>query len=110
MAEEFHAGICEGTWWNNSSKTMQSACSSPPFSTGNSDLGSFGWATTNTVDTNLMSCDKESTIISVSDNSSIAFQGAHHQKPLQQPDSDCGTGSSILIDSTFKMMGYQSFL
>ena len=100
MAEEFVAGICGGTWWN-SSKTMFSGCSSP-CSTGIADMGSFGWAT-NMVDIKARSCDQESNN-SVSDHSSIVFQGAHHQKP-QQADSDCG-GSSVLIDSTLQMMGF----
>ncbi|XP_007025886.2 PREDICTED: transcription factor bHLH112 [Theobroma cacao] len=100
MAEEFHAGICGGTWWN-SSKSMFSGCSSP-CSAGIADMGSFGSWGADMVDIKAArSCDQESNN-SVSD-SSIVFQGAH-QKP-QQADSDSG-GSSILIDSTLQMMGF----
>ncbi|XP_022777385.1 transcription factor bHLH112-like [Durio zibethinus] len=100
MAEEFHAGICEGAWWN-SSKPMFKGCSSP-CSMGISDFGSFGWGT-DMVDIKARSCE-ESTNNSISDHSSIVFQGHAHQKP-QQADSDSG-GGSILIDSTLQMMGF----
>ncbi|XVE51215.1 hypothetical protein DITRI_Ditri02bG0021900 [Diplodiscus trichospermus] len=100
MAEEFQGGLCGGTWWN-SSKTMFSLGCSSPCSTGIAD---FGWAT-DTVDINARSCHDQESNNSVSDHSSIVFQGAHHQKP-QQTDSDSGGCNRILIDSTLQMMGF----
>ncbi|KAE8724437.1 bHLH123 protein [Hibiscus syriacus] len=81
MADEFHAGICGGAWWN-STKPVLTVCSRP-CSTTLSDMGSFGHGT-DTVDIN----------------------PPHHRK-LQQADSDSGgTSSSILIDSNPQMMGF----
>ncbi|XP_038995037.1 transcription factor bHLH112-like [Hibiscus syriacus] len=68
---------------------------SPPCSTEVSDMGSFGYGT-DMVDVKA---------------SSIVLQGhppPHHQK-LQQADSDTtgtGTGSTILVDSTSQMLGF----
>ncbi|XVF25938.1 hypothetical protein REPUB_Repub13aG0257000 [Reevesia pubescens] len=95
MAEEFHGGICEGTWWN-STKTMFPGCSSPCSTGFAADMGSFGWGT-DTVDIKTRSSCEES------NDSSIVFQGA--QQKTQQGDSDSG-GSSILIESTLQMMGF----
>ncbi|KAH1066002.1 hypothetical protein J1N35_030989 [Gossypium stocksii] len=91
MAEEFHAGICGETWWD-SSKAMFTGCSSP-YSTGlAADMGSFGWSA-DMVDIKARSSCEES-------KDSLAF-------PLgaQQGDSD-SCGSSILNDSTLRMMGF----
>ncbi|OMO64968.1 hypothetical protein COLO4_31665 [Corchorus olitorius] len=107
MAEEFQAGICgaAGTWWNPS-KNMFAGCSSPCSTGIVADMGSFGWATAavDMVDIKARSSCEESNN-SVSDNSSIVFQGiGHHQN--KQADSDHSAGSSILIDSTLQMMGF----
>ncbi|OMO76652.1 hypothetical protein CCACVL1_15511 [Corchorus capsularis] len=104
MAEEFQAGICgaAGTWWNPS-KSMFAGCSSPCSTGIVADMGSFGWATAavDMVDIKAArSPCEESTNNSVSDNSSIVFQG------IKQADSDHSAGSSILIDSTLQMMGF----
>ncbi|XVE87877.1 hypothetical protein DITRI_Ditri19aG0023800 [Diplodiscus trichospermus] len=105
MAEEFHAGIFGGTWWNPS-KTMFAGCSSP-CSMGISDMGSFGWGT-DMVDIKARSnCEEEPPINSVSDGSMLC-QGAHDQKPDQQADNSDSGGSdtSILIGSSLQMMGF----
>ncbi|KAK8493747.1 hypothetical protein V6N12_034396 [Hibiscus sabdariffa] len=105
MAEEFHGGICGGAWWN-STKPMLTGCS-PPCSTGVADMGSFGYGT-DMVDVKAMSYE-DSIKTPVSDVGSIVLQAHHpplHQK-LQQADSDStGTGSSILVDSTLQMLGF----
>ncbi|KAK8974128.1 hypothetical protein V6N11_064616 [Hibiscus sabdariffa] len=105
MAEEFHGGICGGAWWN-STKPMLTGCS-PPCSTGVADMGSFGYGT-DMVDVKAMSYE-DSIKTPVSDVGSIVLQ-AHHPPPhqkLQQADSDStGTGSSILVDSTLQMLGF----
>ncbi|XP_039016414.1 transcription factor bHLH112-like [Hibiscus syriacus] len=88
MAEEFNGGICGEAWWNWT-ESMLTGCS-PPCSTEFPDMGSFGYGT-DTVDVKA---------------SSIVLQGhpPYHQK-LQQADSD-STGSSILVDSTLQMLGF----
>ena len=103
MAEEFHAGVCGGTWWNPS-KNMFAGCSSPCSTGIGADMGSFGWAADIVDIKAARSCEESNNSVS---DSSIVFQGvAHHNKPQQQQaDSDSG-GSSILIDSTLQMMGF----
>lgn len=101
MAEEFHTGICGGTWWNKT-KPMLTGCSLPP-STGVVDMGNCGYDT-DMVDIRARTryCE-ESTKNPVSGVSSIVFQGHPHP----QADSDSGgTSSSLLIDSTLQMMGF----
>ncbi|KAK8592308.1 hypothetical protein V6N13_062894 [Hibiscus sabdariffa] len=85
---------------------MLTGCS-PPCSTGVADMGSFGYGT-DMVDVKAMSYE-DSIKTPVSDVGSIVLQ-AHHPPPhqkLQQADSDStGTGSSILVDSTLQMLGF----
>ncbi|KAB2025411.1 hypothetical protein ES319_D06G146400v1 [Gossypium barbadense] len=101
MAEEFHAGICRGTWWN-STKPMLTGCSLPP-STELVDMGNLGYDT-DMVDIRARTrYYEESTKNPVYGVSSTVFQGHPHH----QADSDSGvTSSSLLIDSTLQMMGF----
>ncbi|XP_038710362.1 transcription factor bHLH112-like [Tripterygium wilfordii] len=100
MAEEFHAGVCDGGWWNmNSSRSVLaggSLCSTPITS---NDMGwGFDMKTTR------RSCDQDSN----NSLSADSFQTSQKPQQQQQTDSDHsgGSSSSVLIDSTLQMMGF----
>ncbi|KAF6159352.1 hypothetical protein GIB67_032123 [Kingdonia uniflora] len=100
MADEFQSGICNGNWWNTSTRNNGlNNVESLPCSTAMNDIGSFGWPN-EMVEIKARSNCEES--VSVSD-SSIVFQDV--QKP-QGSDSVSGGGSNLLIDSPLQMTGF----
>ncbi|KAB2012311.1 hypothetical protein ES319_D09G080800v1 [Gossypium barbadense] len=85
MAEELHAGICEGTWWKSSKTMLSGFPSSSP--TEIADLGiSFGWATNMADD--------------------IEARSSNNKEKHQQAADSHNNGSSVFIDSSLKMMDF----
>ncbi|XP_038690300.1 transcription factor bHLH112-like isoform X2 [Tripterygium wilfordii] len=99
MAEEFHAGIRGGGWWNMDSSRNVLAGGSPCATAITSNY--MGWGV-DYMDMKTTSCDQDS------NNSASADSFQTPQKPQQQTDSDHsgGSSSSRLIDSTLQMMGF----
>ncbi|XP_038691873.1 transcription factor bHLH112-like isoform X2 [Tripterygium wilfordii] len=100
MAEEFHAGVCGGGWWNMDSSRSVLA--------GGSAITShdMGWGLDLVDMKTTRSCHDQD-----SNNSALAdsFQTSQKPQQQQQTDSDHSGGSSnstVLIDSTLQVLGF----